>query len=206
MNYIISPIAATKITAGKRAFPNHQPPVGTQVISRMDDLAQWQLVPDEQTITTPLRRPGKFDIRQVNDAEKGACLELELKREGEVPHVVGEYTALRLKSRCPFPASRTPLACGSRATAVGGAFLGDRGCQRRALALLQRPRWRRLGQSIRHRLRWLVLRHLSADQRITRAHIEPGAGIGQWQHENGDGKLDYPLRLTGLSSRRIGNP
>ena len=89
VNYIISPIAATKITAGKRTFPNHQPPVGTQVISHMDDLAQWQLVPDEQTITTPLRRPGKFDIRQVNDAEKGACLELELKREGKVPHVVG---------------------------------------------------------------------------------------------------------------------
>src|ERR1019366_6975906 len=45
----------------------------------------------------------KFDIRQVNDTEKGACLELELKREGEVPHVVGEYTALRLKQPLPIP-------------------------------------------------------------------------------------------------------
>src|SRR5205823_2036872 len=64
VNYIISPVAATKITAGKRVFPNHQPPAGTQVISRMDVLAQWQLAPDEKTITTPLRRPGKFDLRQ----------------------------------------------------------------------------------------------------------------------------------------------
>ena len=102
VNYIISPIAATNITAGKRAFPDHQPPVGTQVISHMNDLAQWQLVPDEQSIATPLRRPGKFDIRQVEDTEKGACLELELKREGEVPHVVGEYTALRLKKPLPI--------------------------------------------------------------------------------------------------------
>ena len=29
-------------------------------------------------------------------------------------------------------------------------------------------------------------------------HIEPLPGIGQWQHENGDGKLDYPLKFTGL--------
>ena len=112
VNYIISPIAVTKLTAGtQRAFPNHQPPAGTQVINHMDDLAQWQLVPDAQTITTPLRRPGKFDIRQVKDTEKGACLELELKREGEVPHVVGEYIALRLKQ--PLPMSGKPHTVGA---------------------------------------------------------------------------------------------
>ena len=29
-------------------------------------------------------------------------------------------------------------------------------------------------------------------------HIEPARGIGQWQHQDGDGKLDYPLKFTGL--------
>jgi len=29
-------------------------------------------------------------------------------------------------------------------------------------------------------------------------HIEPSSGIGQWQHEKGNGVLDYPLKLTGL--------
>ena len=38
----------------------------------MDDLTQWQLVPGDRAIATPLRRPGKFDVRQVADAE-GFC-------------------------------------------------------------------------------------------------------------------------------------
>ena len=37
---------------------------------------------------------------------------------------------------------------------------------------------------------------LTSDSPFT--HIEPGSGLGQWQHEGGDGKLDYPLKLTGL--------
>ena len=28
-------------------------------------------------------------------------------------------------------------------------------------------------------------------------HIEPGAGLGQWQGDS-DGKLDHPLKFTGL--------
>src|SRR5262249_50825348 len=110
VNYVISPTAATSITTGKRTFPSHQPPVGTQAVSRMDDLAQWQLVSDDRTLATPLRRPGKFDLRQVTDPAKGACLELELRHEGEVPHVVGEYAVMRLKQ--PLPIAGKPHTVG----------------------------------------------------------------------------------------------
>ncbi len=198
VNYVISPIAATKVAAGKRTFPNHQPPAGTQVISRMEDLAQWQLVPNEQSIATPLRRPGKFDIRQVSDAEKGACLELELKREGEVPHVVGEYAALRLKQ---------PLPMGGKPHTLGVWVKGD-------------SSWGRIFWEVEDAKgeRWHSSKDLDGGDWANQAaidfdgwcfvtfpltresparHIEPGAGLGQWQG-NADGVLDYPLKLVGL--------
>src|SRR5262249_33298009 len=93
VRYLVSPVTAARVSAGRRSFD--APLDGTQVVDRMDDLARWQLAPGEQPITEPTRKPGKFVLRQVNDAEKGACLELELKHEGAVPAVVGEYTALR---------------------------------------------------------------------------------------------------------------
>lgn len=206
VNYIISPIAATSITAGKRAFPNHQPPVGTQVISHMDDLAQWQLVPDEQTIATPLRqtiatplrRPGKFDIHQVKDTEKGACLELELKREGEVPHVVGEYTALRLKQPLPIPGKPHTVGVWVKGDSSWGRIFweiedarGERWCSSKDLdggdwgnqATIDFDGW------------CFVTFPLTRESPVRQ--IEPGAGIGQWQG-NADGVLDYPLKLVGL--------
>lgn len=198
VNYIISPISATSITAGKRAFPNDQPPAGTQVISPMDDLAQWQLVPDEQTIATPLRRPGKFDLRQVNDAEKGACLELELKREGEVPHVVGEYTALRLKQPLPVPGKPHTVGVWVKGDSSWGRIFwevedvkGERWCSSKDL---DGGDW--ANQSALDFDGWCFVTFPLTRESPAR-QIEPGAGIGQWQG-NTDGILDYPLKLVGL--------
>ena len=43
------------------------------------------------------------ELREVRDEERGECLEFELKHEGSVPAVVGEYVALRLKEPVPIP-------------------------------------------------------------------------------------------------------
>jgi hypothetical protein len=198
VNYIISPIAATKITAGKRAFPNHQPLAGTQVISRMDDLAQWQLVPDEQTITTPLRRPGKFEIRQVNDTEKGACLELELKREGEVPQVVGEYTALRLKQPLPMPGKPHTVGVWVKGDSSWGRIFWEiedaKGERWRSSKDLDGGDWG--NQSAIDFDGWCFVTFPLTRESPVR-QIEPGAGIGQWQSKTG-GVPAYPLKLVGL--------
>jgi hypothetical protein len=198
VSYLISPLAATSVTAGKRTFPDHQPPAGTEVVSRMDDLSAWQLVPGEPSIATPLRRPGKFDLRQVNDPEKGPCLELELKHEGEVPHVVGEYAALRLKR--PLPVPGTPHA-------FGMWVKGD-------------SSWGRIFWEIEDAdgERWTSSKDLDGGDWANQAavdfdgwcfvsfpliresplrQVEPGAGIGQWQGD-GDGTLRYPLKLVGV--------
>jgi hypothetical protein len=198
VNYIVSPSPATKITAGKRAFPDHQPPVGTRVISHMDDVAQWQLVPDEHAITTPLRRPGKFDIRQVNDPEKGACLELELKREGEVPHVVGEYTALRLKQPLPVPGKPHTVGVWVKGDSSWGRVFWEiedaRGDRWRSSKDLDGGDWG--NQSAIDFDGWCFVTFPLTKESPAR-HIEPGAGIGQWQGKN-DGILEYPLKLLGL--------
>ncbi len=198
VNYIISPIAATKITAGKRAFPNHQPPAGTQVISRMDDLAQWQLVPADQAITTPLRRPGKFDLRQVNDTEKGACLELELKREGEVPHVVGEYTALRLKQPLPIPGKPHTVGVWVKGDSSWGRIFWEiedaKGERWRSSKDLDGGDWG--NQSAIDFDGWCFVTFPLTRESPAR-QIEPGAGIGQWQSKTG-GPVAYPLKLVGL--------
>lgn len=198
VNYIISPIGATKITTGKRAFPDHRPPLGTQVISPMDDVAQWQLVPDEHAITTPLRRPGKFDIRQVNDPEKGACLELELKREGEVPHVVGEYTALRLKQPLPIPGKPHTVGVWVKGDSSWGRIFWEiedaRGERWRSSKDLDGGDWG--NQAAIDFDGWCFVTFPLTKESPAR-HIEPGAGIGQWQGKN-DGILEYPLKLVGV--------
>ncbi|MCE9533064.1 MAG: hypothetical protein K8T89_18350 [Planctomycetes bacterium] len=197
VNYVISPIAATKITARKRAFPNHQPPVGNQVISRMDDLAEWQLASDE-AIATPLRRPGKFDIRQVNDTEKGACLELELKREGEVPHVVGEYTALRLKKPLPIPGKPHTVGVWVKGNSSWGRIFWEiedaKGERWRSSKDLDGGDW--ANQAAIDFDGWCFITFPLTRESPAR-QVEPGAGLGQWQGD-ADGNLDYPLKLVGL--------
>ncbi len=198
VNYIISTVPATNITAGKRDFPNHQPPAAAHVISRMDDLAQWQLAPAEQAISTPLRRPGKFNLRQATDAEQGACLELELKHQGEVPHVVGEYTALQLKQPLPIPGKPHTVGVWVKGDSSWGRIFWE-------LEDAQGERWISSkdldggdwgNQAALDFEDWCFVTFPLIRESPAR-QIEPGAGIGQWQG-NADGILDYPLKLVGL--------
>ena len=199
VSYIVSSIAAAHVTAGRRTFPNHQPPAETQVVARMDDLTQWQLVPGEQPITTPTRKPGKFELRQVTDPEKGACLELELQREGDLPSVVGEYTALRMKQPASIPGKPHTVGIWVRGDSSGGLIFWE-------IEDAKGERWRSSGgydggdwgnhSAIEFDGWCFVTFPLTNDSPIK--HIEPSSGIGQWQHEKGNGVLDYPLKLTGL--------
>lgn len=197
VSYLISPVAAQRATAGRRSFD--PPPVGVQVVDALDDVARWRLDPAEQPITEPTRQPGTFELRQVNDAEQGACLELELKHKGAVPAVVGEYTALRLKE---------PAAIPGRPHSVGMWVRGDSSWGRVFWEIVDAKgeRWRSSGgydggdwanQSFLDFDGWCFMTFpLTNDSPLN--HIEPARGIGQWQHQDGDGQLDYPLKLTGL--------
>jgi hypothetical protein len=198
VSYVISRIGAIGITAGRRTFPNNQPPADTEVVNRMDDISQWQLAPEDQPLTTPLRQPGKFEFRQVNDPEKGPCLELELKHEGAIPNIVGEYAVLRLNKPAIIP---------GRPPTVGVWVKGDSSWGRIFWEIedAKGQRWRSIGgldggdwcdhAAINFDGWCFITFPLTGDSPAV--EIEPNSGSGQWLH-SGDAKMTYPLKLTAL--------
>lgn len=196
--YLISTAPATAITAGQRRFT--PPPANTKVISRMDAAAQWQLATDELKSSWPPHRPGEFKLRQVADAEKGACLELELQRTGQVPAVVGEYTALRLNQPLPIPGQPHTVGVWVKGDSSWGRIMWE-------IVDAKGERWRSCrgggdgddwaDHSAIDFDGWcFVTFPLTNDSPI--AELEPNRGLGQWDRSGGDGKLDYPLKLVGL--------
>jgi len=198
VSYLVCPSAALRVTAGQRSFPQHRPPAGTQIISSMDDLAQWQLAPDQQPITTSLRRPGVFNLHKVIDPEKGSCLELELLHQGEVPNVVGEYTALRLKQPLPIIGKPHSVGLWVKGDSSWGRIFWEiedaKGERWRSSNDVDGGDW--TNQAAIDFDGWCFVTFPLTNESPIR-QIEPGAGLRQWQG-NGDAKLDYPLKLVGL--------
>lgn len=62
--------------------------------------------------------PGEFELSDVVDGDKDPCLELKLNRMGELPDIVGEYTALR---------PREPVMISGRPSTIGLWVKGDSG-------------------------------------------------------------------------------
>ena len=198
VTYLTSPKAASQVRAGKRFFPGNLPPADTRVVSRMEDSAAWSLGPAEPKLDSSERRAGRFTLTGVNDPEKGACLELELKREGNLPDIVGEYASLRLKEPAPIP---------GEPDTVGVWVKGDSGCGRVFWELedAKGERWISAGgydggdwanQSSIDFDGWCYV-SFPLTNASPGSHLEPGFGAGQWKG-NGDGRLDYPLKLAGL--------
>jgi hypothetical protein len=114
--YVISPVPVTEISAGPRTFPLDQPPAGIKAANAMDNIAEWQLASGKDgrleaptSGYSPLRTAGTYLLRQVEDAEKGRCLELELTPKGALPDIMNEYTVLNLKTPAPVPGRPTTL-------------------------------------------------------------------------------------------------
>jgi hypothetical protein len=199
VSYFTSPVAVKSITAGTRRFPQQQPPPGTQIVARMDNAADWQLVADDTPVTTRLRRPGKFTLREQNDAEQGACLEVTLQKEGELPAVVAEYTALKLKQPALIPGRPHSIGMWVKGDSSWGRIMWE-------IEDAKGERFRSSGggndggdwgnYSALDFDGWCFMSFpLTNDSPLV--HIEPGPGSKQWE-SNGDGRLDYPLKLTGI--------
>lgn len=198
VSYFTSPVAVKSIAAGTRRFPQQLPPPDTQIVARMDNVADWQLVADDTPVTTRLRRPGKFTLRQQNDAEQGACLEVTLQKEGELPAVVAEYTALKLKQPALIPGRPHSIGMWVKGDSSWGRIMWEiedaKGERFRSSGGLDGGDWG--NYSALDFDDWCFMRFpLTNDSPFT--HIEPGPGSKQWE-SNGDGRLDYPLKLIGI--------
>lgn len=198
VSYFTSPEAVTSITAGTRRFPQQQPPLGTQIVASMDNVADWQLVADDTPVTTRLRRPGKFTLRQHSDAEQGACLEVTLQKAGELPAVVAEYTALKLKQPAPIPGRPHSIGMWVKGDSSWGRIMWEiedaQGERFRSSGGLDGGDWG--NYSALDFDDWCFMSFpLTNDSPFV--HIEPGPGSKQWESQ-GDGRLDYPLKLIGI--------
>lgn len=198
VSYLTSPKAVAQVRAGKRTFPDNLPPADTRVVSRMEDASAWTLGPGEPKLDNPERRAGRFTLTGVNDSEKGACLELELLHEGDVPDIVGEYASVRLKE---------PATILGQPDTVGLWIKGDSSWGRVYWELedAKGERWISAGgydggdwgnQISIDFDGWCYL-SFPLTNASPASHLEPGLGAGQWRG-NGDGGLDYPLKLIGL--------
>ncbi len=199
VRYLISPVAVTRVTAGRRTFPDDQPPAGARVIQAMDDVAAWQLTADELKPALPQRRPGKFELRRVVDDEKGPCLELQLQAEGEVPAVVGEYTTLRLPQPIPIAGEPHTMGVWVKGDSSGGRIFWQledaKGEQWVSSNGFEGGDW---GNHAAIDFDGWCFVTFALTESSPAFHVEPQPGLGQWRH-SAEGKLDYPLKLTGLS-------
>lgn len=99
VQYLVSSSQLVGMTPGKSSFPLDLPPEKATVIDPMESMNQWVAEAGEEIYRVkgtnfPFRRPaqGKFEVRAANDEEKGKCLEIELKPEGELWPMIYEHT------------------------------------------------------------------------------------------------------------------
>jgi hypothetical protein len=75
-------------------------PENFTVANKMDAVSDWSLCYDygltKDSGELPRYVLGKFSIRQVEDTERGKCIELELHGDNSLPDLVGEYCSIRL--------------------------------------------------------------------------------------------------------------
>jgi hypothetical protein len=114
---VVSPTSPETIRITRRELAGA--PAGFRVADRMDRLTTWSLQKDDQSLAgysdpdthgLPIRVPGDFALTQVEDREKGSCLELKLHPKGELPPIISEYAVLKLRQ--PVPVSGKPTTIG----------------------------------------------------------------------------------------------
>jgi len=94
--YLIAtrPLAAARVV---RQLTEAEPP-GFRVSDKLDDASAWTLCQDESLTKTrgelPRHVPGTFSLRQVDDDQRGRCLELELHGNDRLSDYIGEYAAI----------------------------------------------------------------------------------------------------------------
>ncbi len=195
VSYFTSSVSVVSITAGERHF--EPPPTGTHVVAKIDNAADWSLVNDD-ALKSELWRPGTFTLTQQNDPEHGPCIEVALQKTSELPAVVGEYTALKLKTPAPIPGKPHSIGVWVRGDSSWGRILweiedakgehfisngGYDGGDWGNYSALDFDGWRFMSFP------------LTDDSPLK--HVEPGSGFKQWKGRT-DGQLDYPLKLTGI--------
>lgn len=100
--YLVSKTPVGKIMPGKGVF-EETPPAQAVVVNDLSDPSAWEVEKERdvylETYAEDLPyRQGQFEVRAVNDEEKGKVTELELLPQADAPKLVARYVALKLKT------------------------------------------------------------------------------------------------------------
>ena len=196
--YVVASARASVCAAGARKFPRNERPATARAVVGVAELNQWQLGEEEPRMKTSTLRHGKFSMQRVVDEERGACLELELKHEGTVPDIVGEYATLRLTKAVPIEGNPHTMGVWLKGDSSGGRVYWEvedaKGERWISNAGYDGGDWG--NHSAIDFDGWCYVTFpIGSESPAT--HLEPGRGLGQWKGD-GDGKLDLPLKLKGI--------
>jgi hypothetical protein len=102
--YIVSDSQLTSVAPRASTFPDDKVPASPIVVDAMNKTENWSIAPEPDAalekngaVSLPRYTKGNFVMRQVADAKKGDCLEVELKPQGELWAGTQEYAVLDLK-------------------------------------------------------------------------------------------------------------
>jgi len=216
--YLVAPAAATAVTVGARSYPDDQPPAGAalRVADAMDAPGRWTIAPkpdpridNPPTLTsrndTAFRRLGKYQLRSAADAEKGACLELELAPDADAVPFLPEYAVLKLNTPAPIDGAPATVGVWVKGNSGWGQLMwefedadgerwlscgtGGYGCDIYdwpKQASINFDGWNFVQFPITH----------ASPVRLP----NPGEIAHQWQAAGaGNRRIDYPIKLTALA-------
>jgi len=100
-HYVTTKTRVASVSAGKSWFPADEPPKSFAAVEPMDSLKNWSVgelkwLEHKTGSNFPHRMKGNFELREADDQEKGKCLEIELKPEGQVWEMLHEHVYLKL--------------------------------------------------------------------------------------------------------------
>ncbi len=209
--YLLAGKEIGKVTLGKRSFPKDEARAAlANVAAPLDNLNDVKLDYDNGIDTlwtvplqTPVRQIGEFDLRAVNDEEKGGSLELELKKKGDVNKYITEYVTVRLNK--PAEVSGTPAAMGVwvKGNSNWGRVMFE-------IEDADGEVWRSLGTTgwgcdvldwpgniAVNFDGWNFVALPLRDTKLFNDH-SPGPVSEQWVSSGGDKKIAYPIKVRAL--------
>ncbi len=206
VTYVTAPTAAANVTAGKRAFPDDVPPAAAVVLDPMDNAGRWTNVSARALDTAipcgylPWRMAGEGRLSEVADPERGKCLRVDLVSADPGVEMVGESVSFAPKDALPLPGRPGTLGVWVRGNsswgrvvfeimdAEGERFRGgsDNAVNPAGTSLIDFDGW------------CFVSLPLTAESPMAAGYMRRNAAA-LWSGNGGNGKIDYPVRVTGLS-------
>lgn len=175
-------------------------PAGFHVADRLCDSDVWTLTADatltKKTGELPRHVPGKFDLRAVQDGERGRCLELELRGDPALSDYIGEYATLTATKPAPVPGEPHTLGLWVRGNSSWGKIVFEFQDAAGDVWRTHAGEWHDWQGELSINFDGWHLIRFPIDPRSPIVYSSPG---GRIQHLKGNNRsVTYPISLTKL--------